>query len=233
MKNRLFLIAMCAGWLALLGSPAPAQQVGSSSTPSAADDLPKPAASPVASVATLSAASATPAGEATVKPRRHVKAGDDSDLDINEIVRQALDHSANRDRGGNGGEIPAVEILAVLVPILVPLGSFAMVLGIIALSVWSKAKQRRMTHETIRMMVEKGQQVPPELFITPKTVKPRNDFRTGVILIAVGAALLVFLRHNHDSGVGWIPLIIGIGYLVVWKVQGGSNAGSTGGGKAP
>lgn len=78
-----------------------------------------------------------------------------------------------------------------------------------------------MTHETIRLMIEKGQPVPPELFLNPKIARPRNDMRRGVILIAIGIGISVFFLSNHQSAwpLGLIPTLMGVGYLIVWKAE--------------
>jgi Domain of unknown function (DUF6249) len=111
--------------------------------------------------------------------------------------------------------------MGLLIPILVPLGSFAMVAVIVWLGVAARERQRRITHETIRLMVEKGQPVPPELFLDPKIAKPRNDMRRGIMLVAVGLGFAVFCLASHYSfwSLGVIPLLMGIGYIVVWKIE--------------
>ena len=116
-----------------------------------------------------------------------------------------------------------------LVSILVPLGFFAMVATVVWLVFSARERQRRLTHETIRLMIEKGQPVPPELFLDPKIAKPRNDLRRGVLLIAAGFGIVVFFLAHHDRAwsLGVIPLLVGVGYIIVWKIQGGQKNNGT------
>ncbi len=87
----------------------------------------------------------------------------------------------------------------------------------------------RMRQRTIRMMVEKGQPVPAELLApTRRAVHQRSDVRRGVVWTMVGLGLMVFFGAVNDweGGVwslGLIPFLIGLGYLMVWKLEGTKN----------
>jgi uncharacterized membrane protein len=87
----------------------------------------------------------------------------------------------------------------------------------------------RMQHRTIRMLVEKGQPVPPELLAPPTpAVRQRSDMRRGIVLFMVGVGLLIFLGAVNDWengawAIGLIPALIGLGYLMVWKLEGGKR----------
>jgi hypothetical protein len=84
----------------------------------------------------------------------------------------------------------------------------------------------RMRQRTIRMMVEKGQPVPAELLAPEvRRVRRRSDVRRGVIWTMIGLGLMVWLAAVNDweGGVwsfGLIPFLIGLGYLIVWKLEG-------------
>jgi len=113
--------------------------------------------------------------------------------------------------------IPIVAIVFMSIfgaPVLI-----VMVIGIFALI------GNRMRQRTIRMMVEKGQPVPAEL-LAPEVrhVRRRSDVRRGVIWTMVGFGLMVWLGAVNDweGGVwsfGLIPFLIGLGYLIVWKLE--------------
>ena len=84
----------------------------------------------------------------------------------------------------------------------------------------------RMRQRTIRMMVEKGQPVPAEL-LAPEVrhVRRRSDVRRGVVWTMVGLGLMIWLAAVNDwEGGAWsfglIPFLIGVGYLIVWKLEG-------------
>ena len=83
----------------------------------------------------------------------------------------------------------------------------------------------RMRQRTIRTMVEKGQPVPAEL-LAPATrgIRRRSDVRRGVVWTMVGLGLMIWLAAVNDwEGGAWsfglIPFLIGVGYLIVWKLE--------------
>ena len=80
-------------------------------------------------------------------------------------------------------------------------------------------RKNRQLHQTIALMLEKGAPIPPEL-IAPEKQRP-SDLRRGIILIAVGLGIVVFFLAQKDEawGIGAIPLLIGAGYLIAWKLE--------------
>jgi hypothetical protein len=87
----------------------------------------------------------------------------------------------------------------------------------------------RMRQRTIRMMVEKGQPIPAELLApAARSVRRRSDVRRGVIWAMVGLGTMIFFGAVNDwEGGAWslglIPFLIGLGYLLVWKLEGKNN----------
>jgi hypothetical protein len=83
----------------------------------------------------------------------------------------------------------------------------------------------RMRQRTIRMMVEKGQPVPAELLAPEvRRVRRRSDVRRGVVWTMVGLGMMIFFGAVNDwEGGAWsfglIPFLIGLGYLIVWKLE--------------
>jgi len=77
--------------------------------------------------------------------------------------------------------------------ILVPLSPFIMVIALVWLGAWSKAKSSTAVQKTIQKAIEKGVE------LTPETVKamgaqersPQSDLRSGLVLIAVALGLIV------------------------------------------
>ena len=85
-------------------------------------------------------------------------------------------------------------------------------------------------HKTVRMMVEKGQPVPAALLNPPPHERKRSDVRRGVVMMMIGIGLVVFLGsvNNWEDGtwsIGVIPLLIGVGYLLVWRLEPKAPAG--------
>jgi len=87
----------------------------------------------------------------------------------------------------------------------------------------------RMQHRTLRMLAEKGQPIPPTLLAPPApAVRQRSDMRRGVVLTMVGFGLMIFFGAVNDWeggvwSIGLIPFLIGVGYLMVWKLEGGKK----------
>jgi hypothetical protein len=130
------------------------------------------------------------------------------------------------DRERSDEDIPAMVIPLVGIVFLTIFGAPVLIvitIGLVALAV-SRSRQR-----TIRMMVEKGQPVPAEL-LAPHTraVRQRSDVRRGVIWTMIGLGAMIFFGavNEWEGGVwsiGLIPFLIGLGYLMVWKLEGKKN----------
>jgi uncharacterized protein DUF6249 len=101
---------------------------------------------------------------------------------------------------------------------------------IVAVIMYFGFSRNRMMHRTVRMMVEKGQPVPPALLSAPVPAqRQRSDMRRGVVLVMIGLGLMLFFAavNNWEGGswaVGIVPFLIGAGYLLVWKLEGGAKA---------
>ena len=118
------------------------------------------------------------------------------------------------------GGIIAIPIIAIIFSTLFG----APVLVVAAIMFFSYLKSRSL-HRTVREMVAKGQEVPAALFAPPPVLKARSDLRRGVVLLMVGLGLMIFFGAVNDwEGGAWslgvIPFVIGLGYLLVWKLEG-------------
>jgi hypothetical protein len=112
--------------------------------------------------------------------------------------------------------IDVVALVAVVLGCMVPI-------AIVSIVFYSRHRRLKMHHETIRAMIEKGMPIPPEMaagtrgdLLSGNTdVRPRrSDFRGGLILVAIGSALLMIVGK-----VGWILVFIGAARLVFWLVE--------------
>lgn len=110
--------------------------------------------------------------------------------------------------------IPWVAIVAII-------GSFVMGPVIIFIVFQSIQRRHQLWHETARVALEKGQPLPPmpaDVAPPPPTeTKPTNDIRTGLILIATGGGLFLFLNTLVGRGLGFvgaIPGFIGVALLL-------------------
>jgi hypothetical protein len=97
-----------------------------------------------------------------------------------------------------------------------------MILAIVGFASWSRFRRNRMMHETVRLMVEKGQPLPPEIFReNHRSSTPASALRKGIFWTAIGVGLTGYLLVSSSGnwGVGLIPLCIGLGYLLAWKLE--------------
>ena len=121
-------------------------------------------------------------------------------------------------------DIPAFVIPIVAITMFTIFGAPVLIVAFIMYFGFSKS---RMQHRTIRMLAEKGQPIPPELLAPPTpAVRKRSDVRRGVVLAMIGVGMMLFFGATTEwEGGSWtlglIPFLIGAGYLVVWKLEGG------------
>ena len=217
--KKLFLLCICS--LALAGS-----LFGQAPTET-------PIASPTTTAAVTATTSATSIAAPALTP---TATGSSASSDLADRNHRKLEkrlghkHGIMIDGGDENGDhekssddIPAMVIPLVGIVFMTIFGApvlIVLTIGIVALI------GNRMRQRTIRMMVEKGQPVPAELLAPEvRRVRRRSDVRRGVIWTMVGLGLMVWLAAVNDweGGVwsfGLIPFLIGLGYLIVWKLEG-------------
>ena len=105
---------------------------------------------------------------------------------------------------------------------------FGAVIGIVAIVTYSAHRARALRHSTIRLALEKGVAPPHELLEEPqKAIDETRDLRRGLTLLGLGlgpALSLYWLptdtAHEAPWSLGFIPALVGAGYLVTWFVRG-------------
>ncbi len=112
-----------------------------------------------------------------------------------------------------------------LVGMLAIVCSFGMPVAIIALAGYFGHRRNKMAHETMRVMIEKGVPMTPELVAEIRSKRggaggglSRGRLLPGLILTGVGTALLISGSGGDKRG-GWIVLFIGAAFLIVWFVE--------------
>ena len=219
--KKLFLLCMCS--LGLYGSLFP-------QTPTESP-IASPTAPTAATAATAAASIASPASTPAAAPSATSSSASSDLADrIHRKLEKKLGHKhgiiiegddkdddADLDQMRNLIAIPIVAIVFLSifgapVAIVIMIGIFSMI-------------ATRMRQRTIQMMVEKGQPVPAEL-LAPATrgIRRRSDARRGVVWTMVGLGLMIWLAAVNDwEGGAWsfglIPFLIGLGYLIVWKLE--------------
>jgi hypothetical protein len=189
-----------------------------------------PTASPIASPP---AATVTPTTTATPTTSASVSPSDLADR-IQEKLEKKLrgHHGITIDTGDKDDDADLRKMrdfVAIPIVAIVFLSIFgAPVLIVIMIGMFTLLVSR-MRQRTIRMMVEKGQPIPAELLApAARSVRRRSDVRRGVIWAMVGLGAMIFFGAVNDwEGGAWslglIPFLIGLGYLLVWKLEGKNN----------
>ena len=120
--------------------------------------------------------------------------------------------------------------LDLMIPIVVPTVTMLVIGGTIAWITYYRFRRRREVQETIRVAIEKGQELPTEFLETISSPKDRpkkdQDLRRGVVLIAVGLGIAAFgvLLGDDDSvrpllSIGSIPFLIGLALTALWILR--------------
>ncbi len=124
-----------------------------------------------------------------------------------------------------------------LTSIVVPIAFFLTIILLAGTIQYMGFRKEQGKQQTLRLMVEKGVQIPVEL-ISPQK-RRGSDLRRGLVLIGTGLGISLFLllteaRSSGAFGLGLIPALIGAGYLLAHKLEpprpdDSDRAGFTGG----
>ena len=112
--------------------------------------------------------------------------------------------------------------------VFVPISIFAATVAIVWLYSHYNYKKRLTAHETLRLAVEKGQEVSPELVERMSFINDpvKSDLRRGILLIAFGVAFIclgAMIPHDEPDafrgmlGISAFPIILGVAYLGLWR----------------
>lgn len=99
------------------------------------------------------------------------------------------------------------------------------ILSLFVIPYYFNLKKAKGRHQIILNLIEKGKDIPNDLFANPKKPqKPRgSDLHKGISLIAFGLSLCIVLFilrvHNNFWTIGLIPAFIGIGYIISFKLD--------------
>lgn len=109
--------------------------------------------------------------------------------------------------------------------IVIPLGFFLMVLGIVVVSVVTSYKNKSNFYKVMEKAIEEGQPVPEGLFLSGKRnteMSPSRTLRVSFILLGIGIGGLILglvLSEEVICAVSSAPILIGLGYLVVYYME--------------
>lgn len=143
--------------------------------------------------------------------------------EIGKAIGDAMKSMDHQDLAGQALLIPILGIIGALITPMV-----AVIIAIWLIYLYREHKEKR-NHETIRLMIEKGIEIPPNFSFgeAPEAGSPLNR---GLKLIGIGIGLIIFflaMDMSGIAGVGAIPLFIGLAYLLIWHLEKG-KAGKAG-----
>jgi hypothetical protein len=112
--------------------------------------------------------------------------------------------------------------------VFIPITLFGAIVAIIWLYSHYNFKKRLTAHESLRLAIEKGQEVSPELVERMSYLNDpvKSDLRRGILLIAFGVAFIILgMIVPHDEpeamrgiiGVSSFPVVMGLAYLGLWR----------------
>ena len=111
------------------------------------------------------------------------------------------------------------DIIGVSIPVI------AIVMGILCaiFAMYFNYQRHRQEQETIRQAVEKGVELPRDLFAgQTDRCRRSNPLRRGIFWTALGISLFIALYVNEDAETavwGLIPFAIGIGHLIYHRMS--------------
>jgi hypothetical protein len=112
-----------------------------------------------------------------------------------------------------------------LIPILVPAIFFLFIASMVGMGLLSKTEQEKARQATIRLAIEKGQPLPPELLKEGAPREKADDRKAGLILVAVGVGSFIALRvadFIDVRNIEWfaaVPFLIGVALLINHALQ--------------
>jgi hypothetical protein len=95
------------------------------------------------------------------------------------------------------------------------------ILSLFVIPYYFNLKKAKARHEIIAKLIEKDREIPKELLAKPQKIR-RSDLHKGIVYIAFGLSLciVIFILRIHSNfwTIGLIPMFIGIGYVISFKL---------------
>lgn len=134
-----------------------------------------------------------------------------SDLNVDSLAKLS-------DLAGSHYQLPAT--IGALTGLAAVILLFATPIIIVVANLRARARRVQMQNEVMIKLAEKGQPIPPELFLQP--MRQRSDVGSGLSLIGIGVGLAVgfeFAGAEQAIGFALIPFFIGVARLLSWKLE--------------
>jgi hypothetical protein len=110
-----------------------------------------------------------------------------------------------------------------LLPIIASVAFFAHLIGLVWVALLYRHRGEKERQQTLRVMVEKGVEIPPDLFVRKRL--PGADLRRGLLLVLGGLGIMLFLvaftarEVPRLWTVALIPISVGAAFLLLWRVE--------------
>lgn len=125
------------------------------------------------------------------------------------------------DFGQHAGGDSGFTMVEALVPLFGIVAVFGMPVVIVLAVLRYRSNRQKSINEMVLKLADKGQPIPPELFLEPGK-KRKSDISSGLSLVGAGVGLMGFFWFagaDEAIGIGFIPLAIGVGQLIAWKIE--------------
>ncbi|WGL16861.1 DUF6249 domain-containing protein [Microbulbifer bruguierae] len=112
--------------------------------------------------------------------------------------------------------------IALVIPVIAILAVFGTPILIVWLVTRNSYRKKQLVMENINRMVSEGRDIPPELLDALEGESTGSTRDRGFTLMAVGAAIFIWLTAAAGVGVGslgLIPLFIGVARYINWKLD--------------
>lgn len=114
-------------------------------------------------------------------------------------------------------------------PILVPVVLFLVIGSVLIAYFYFRYRARLEVQQTVRTAMERGQDLSPELLeaVGGEGAGGAGDLRKGTIWLALAVALGLMawvVDERTLLGIAAFPLMLGIAYLVLWRLNTGRRA---------
>lgn len=106
--------------------------------------------------------------------------------------------------------------------VMICLLPFLFVATIIIVTIKAKNRESQRRYDLYNKSLEMGQTVPEHFFDEPKKANAPSNLKKGILWLVVGLGIVIsflVMKENDALIVGIIPIFIGIGYLLVHKLD--------------
>jgi len=135
-----------------------------------------------------------------------------------ELEKEKLEVETQRIASKSHNDMPLSSFAIVLICLL----PFLFVVVVLVILASSRNRESKRKYDFYQKSLEMGQTIPENFFDEPKKTNPNSNLKKGILWFVVGVALLLyFVIVNEKNGliVGIVPTFVGIGYLLVHKLD--------------